>query len=156
MPEPDLDILMPRGRIFTTEGLTIRQGEARKCHSNVSGLWWESQGRIRIVTGYCLSEERTWFQHRWGLDAGRIVETTFVGDRYYGVLLEEPETFIFAVRNLTDLFRLAQDPRRVFPEFLRGCQAFATMHERGIGGTHERGPDNAVEVAGKSGKTGPP
>src|SRR4051812_39440274 len=61
-PEPSLDELLASGRLFCTEGLSLRFIEDHRCHGNVATLWYESNGDIGIATGYSLSEGM-WVPH---------------------------------------------------------------------------------------------
>src|SRR5579884_3581908 len=71
--EPDLDIILMRGRFFGATQVTI-PGKPSACHSNVASL---SPAEYRIVTGWALSDDGLWRQHTWALDAADcVVETT--------------------------------------------------------------------------------
>jgi hypothetical protein len=99
-PDPQLAELLKRGRSFPLEGLRRQVEEEHRCHSNTSRLWYESHGGIKIATGYALAEEGFWHQHTWGLDDGRVVETTSPRrERYFGVELTLAESVRFAMSN---------------------------------------------------------
>jgi hypothetical protein len=97
--EPHLDQLIETGRVFPRSRLRRRFIADSECHGNTAQLWYSSKGRIRIATGYALCDSGLWMPHSWGVEDGRIVETT--SSRwaiYFGVELtgEEALKFVFA------------------------------------------------------------
>jgi hypothetical protein len=101
-PEEHLDALLDGGRSYPRSRHRRRFIEDGMCHSNTAFLWYKSAARIRIVTGYALSDDGLWFQHSWGVDGGRIVETTS-GElfHYFGIELAGEEGLGFFFANAT-------------------------------------------------------
>ena len=60
VPDPDLPALLSRGRTFPTEGVRRRRLARNQCHRNVATLWCNAPGRVRIATGYALSDDGLW------------------------------------------------------------------------------------------------
>src|SRR4051794_5980248 len=128
-PEPDLDNLLARGRSFPTRRLRRRFIEDHRCHQSTALLWFESEGRIGIVTGYALAGDDIWAPHSWGVEDGTVVETTRVRRQcYFGVALTDSEALRFAVSNLPPeiVARIESDategrwPLPIIREFLAG------------------------------------
>jgi hypothetical protein len=99
-PEPHLEPLLERGRLHPKRCLRRRFIADSQCHANASSLWYESEGRIRVGRGYAISERGLWFQHSWGVEDGRIIETTSTRwVRYFGFGLTDSEAWKFALGN---------------------------------------------------------
>ena len=99
--EPDLEILINRGKSWPTRGLRLWVGEPSACHANTADLWekWHTKG-FRIVTGWGLTHnDQLWRQHSWGW-LGRIIETTLRRDKYFGTMLTPAESQHFLNGNL--------------------------------------------------------
>jgi len=93
-PEPDIVLILEHGSLFNTDGLRmqtgglhVERGDPHLPDENTARLWWQSQGRIRFGSGYALLESGLWVKHWWGLEVGRIVETTVRFQLYFGVVL---------------------------------------------------------------------
>lgn len=93
--EFDTDNILSRGRLFSTAGLRMKLGRASRCHQNVATLY--AKGKLKICTGYALSDDGLWRQHSWGLDRGTIVETTEVRVLYFGYELNDYESILFCL-----------------------------------------------------------
>jgi len=99
-PEPHLTELLARGQVFTTHRLLRRPIEVCRCHGNSALIWHLSQGRTKIVRGYVLCDDGLWRQHSWGLENGRVIETTPVRRvRYVGFEMTHSEAVRFAFQN---------------------------------------------------------
>ena len=106
------------------------KGETHLCHANSASLWYESRGRIRVATGYCRSGD-VWLTHSWGMENGRIVETTCFSELYFGIILDELETLRCAFGELPGLVeRIKQDMNQgtIFPEVLETCTKVTLLH----------------------------
>jgi hypothetical protein len=87
----------------------VRRGWRNQCHRNVALEHLASHRRLKVATGYYLSRrDGCWRQHSWLWDGemGRIVETTVPASRFFGVVLDETETFLFVTDQLSELFRV--------------------------------------------------
>jgi len=121
-PDGDTQIAKVLERGLLHEGKMVRLlGEANQCHANASELWIRSNGDAFLCTGYALTEKQWWLQHSWCVVTdethGRLLlETTdpqWV--KYFGVVLDEEESFVFAMANIKPMERLqevfAESPR---------------------------------------------
>src|SRR5579859_3463389 len=103
MPEPHLDILLERGRVFSPAGSKKIRGIQHKCHQNVALHYARHHiagcRSCEIVSGYAL-HDGVWIQHSWAWDGARVIETTFVPDTYFGVVLTPQEAQIFIFSNV--------------------------------------------------------
>ena len=97
--EPHLGALLERGRVIPAGGSRLQRMQRSRCHSNAAELWQESGGCIRIGTGYALSDDGLWRRHSWGLERGRVVETTVEHELYFGVELDVEGSRVFGVCN---------------------------------------------------------
>jgi hypothetical protein len=129
-PEPHLEALLQRGSPFPLQGLRRRFMADSECHRNAASLWYESKGLTRIATGYALSTHLggVWLPHSWGLEGGRIVETTSGRMAcYYGVELagEEALKFMFANASPDLMERFGRDlaTGALFPELVETARA---------------------------------
>lgn len=95
VPDPDIDLIESKGQDFTTTGRKFKKGERNQCHTNTSKLYAKKQVDT-IVTGYALSKDGGWRQHTWGLQKGKVVETTYDFLAYHGVRLTKAEAKDFA------------------------------------------------------------
>lgn len=97
-PEPHLEALLDGGRLFPVAGRRRRFLADSECHVNSAKLWCESQGGVGIATGYGQLASGLWLPHSWGVERGRIVETTSgPWRRYFGVLLDDREALRFTI-----------------------------------------------------------
>jgi len=88
--EPDLEMLLARG--IVTEGKTVlKKMTPCHCHANVATLWSRFEPKVKIVTGWGLSEDGIWRQHTWALRGTTILETTEARTKYFGVILTPEE-----------------------------------------------------------------
>ena len=100
-PEPHLEALLDGGRLFPRAGRRRRLLGDSECHVNSATLWYESRGGVSIATGYGQQGDGLWLPHSWGVERGRILETTSGSWRsYFGVLLDEREALSFAFSEL--------------------------------------------------------
>ena len=99
VPDLDLPALLSRGRDFPTEGVRRRRLERNQCHRNVATLWCNAPGRVRIATGYALSDDGLWRQHSWAVKGGRVIETTERRTAYHGITLTLEEALAFTMSN---------------------------------------------------------
>ena len=97
MGEPDLDKLLSRGRLFENK-VILHEMQPNNCHANIARLW-DRNKRIKIVTGWALSDDGLWRQHSWGLKIPRLIETTEKRIKYFGVILNEMESITFHYNN---------------------------------------------------------
>lgn len=97
----DIEIynLLKSGTVSTPQisKILIRKGTPSKCHRNCCDMY-ERDISLRIVTGFCLSDN-TWYEHSWLLNkSNSLIETTIKRDIYFGYILsrgEETDNFLF-------------------------------------------------------------
>jgi hypothetical protein len=144
-PEPHLEELLTRGREFAVDRLRMRRGERHRCHANATRFWYESGGSIAIATGYAY-DGGLWFQHSWGLDGDRVIETTHRSVRYFGVELTTGESLSFLFANDPDLIeKMVRDLKegKVSPSLVLEMIAIAEA-------TQASPPRNDVDCGGTS------
>jgi hypothetical protein len=96
--DQDAGTIAKHGDSFPIAGRKVAMMDASRCHWNVSKLF--TKGKIdSICTGYALAADKGWRQHTWGLKNGKIVETTYKYQAYFGVELSEEGSAIFAEEN---------------------------------------------------------
>ena len=113
-PESDPQIAKVLERGCLQEGRQVRRlGQPHQCHANASELWLRSHGELSLCTGYALADQRSWLQHSWCLAVSEhgdpvILETTDPDwGNYYGIVLDEEESCVFAMENIKPRERLA-------------------------------------------------
>jgi len=94
--EEDLKIILERGQVWYGDNVAFKKGEKSQCHNNSAYLWDVNREKVRIATGYALSEDDgIWRQHSWAIwnkpRKNKVVETTNPRVLYYGVVLTEEE-----------------------------------------------------------------
>src|ERR1051326_1786005 len=103
--EPNILELLKKGGIFEFKSKQVK-GIPCRCHQNVSGRYLKNQksgkGKLRIATGYALSDDELWRQHSWLVFGSQILETTIPRLKYFGVVLNKEQTKSFVKGNLPD------------------------------------------------------
>jgi len=95
-PDPMIGMLGEQATLVVPAEVVHRTGEQSECHANVAALW-RSGEVVAIGTGYALSRDSLWREHSWGWDeSGRLVETTELRERYFGVRLQSEGAERFA------------------------------------------------------------
>jgi hypothetical protein len=114
-PDGDTHIAKVLERGHLEEGRLVRLlGEPNQCHANASALWLKTNGEASLCTGYALTVGQSWLQHSWCVatdeDHERVILETTDPDwtRYFGVVLDEEESFVFAIANIKPKERLKQ------------------------------------------------
>lgn len=121
-PDSDTEIAKVLERGCLHEGWLVRLlGEPNQCHANASELWLKSDGEASLCTGYALTDKQLWLQHSWCVatdeDHGKLILETTDPDwvKYFGVVLDEEESFAFVMANIKPKERLkevfAESPR---------------------------------------------
>lgn len=101
-PEMPIDIILKKGRLFSTTGRKRVNGLPWQCNQNVA-LSFLSQahfghpGAIHIVIGYGL-HNGAWWAHSWLWDGRRVLETCVKHNVYFGVLLGDAEASSFVLQ----------------------------------------------------------
>jgi hypothetical protein len=90
-PEPDLENILSRGVSFPGEAAVLQPGVPSQAHQHVARLWKAGAGRIRIATGWALSNDGLCRQHSWGVNDQTPIETTERRRIYFGYILSESE-----------------------------------------------------------------
>jgi hypothetical protein len=86
-PDPMIRVFLDDGKGLEQPTVVTVTGDENECHVNAANLWRSGQSTA-IGTGYALSDD-LWREHSWGWDVdGRLIETTKVRDRYFGIRLE--------------------------------------------------------------------
>ena len=96
--ENDLTKLMERGSRLDLD-VELKLMRRSGCHENSAILWRENRRDNKICTGWGLSDDGLWRQHTWVINNGKIIETTEVRIKYFGVILSEGEAERFAISN---------------------------------------------------------
>ena len=100
MHEPELKLLLARGEVFD-EPAELVPGELNRCHANAARLWDGQRDALSIATGQALGDDGLWRQHSWVIrkhpaaGQARILETTIIPIKYFGVLLDDRESVGF-------------------------------------------------------------
>jgi hypothetical protein len=96
----EINSMLTKGKIYSTENLNrYKKGMyPNRCHSN-SAFLSEVKKSYRVVTGYALSKDGTWYQHSWLTNGKNIIETTYIFDVYYGYELKGLELDNFILDN---------------------------------------------------------
>jgi len=107
--ESDLDAIITRGYIQAGWSLRMMRGRACQCHANSAELYDNNRPRLKLVTGYAMSDDGIWRQHTWLVDTQhvvhrrrkqfRIIETTTPRRRYFGFQLNDDEAEDFVSAN---------------------------------------------------------
>ncbi len=86
MEEPDLDLLLQDGKLFSISGVRMMRGVPNHCHINVLAMCDYDAG-IVVCTGYGLDDDERWRQHSWLFDrtSCTIIETTYKFEKYFGI-----------------------------------------------------------------------
>ena len=114
-PDGDAQIAKVLERGHLHEGRLVRLlGEPNQCHANASALWLKTDGEALLCTGYSLTDKQLWLQHSWCVatteDHEQVILETTDSDwaRYFGAVLDEEESFVFAIANIKPKERLRQ------------------------------------------------
>lgn len=100
--QPDIEEYFTRGK--KSHGKSkLKLGLPSQCHHNSSLLWIKSKEKIKICTGFALSDDGVWRVHSWGLENNTIIETTEKRLLYYGYVLSRIESAFFSQANGVDL-----------------------------------------------------
>lgn len=100
--QPDIEEYFTRGKKSSGKSV-LRMGLPCQCHYNSSLLWLKSKEKIKICTGFALSNDGVWRVHSWGLEKNKIIETTEKRLLYYGYILSRIESAFFVQINGVDL-----------------------------------------------------
>lgn len=99
----DFRALLEQGTLSYGDNHRLIKGQPSSCHSNSAKLYDENPDRLRIATGYALSEDGCWRQHSWLVDKDndeQIIETTVPRVAYYGIVLDKEQCEMFVDDNL--------------------------------------------------------
>ena len=114
-PDGDTQIAKVLERGCLHEGRLVRLlGQPNQCHANASELWLKTDGEALLCTGYSLTGKQLWLQHSWCVvtdeDHEQVILETTDPDwtKYFGVVLDEEESFAFAIANIKPKERLKQ------------------------------------------------
>ena len=105
MPEPHLDELLSRGKVFPKHFRFLStRGPANECHQPTARKYERMPEYYQIATGYALSKDGLWRQHSWiccrNPSRGAPYEPTPIKrECYYGFLLSDEEATEFVQSN---------------------------------------------------------
>ena len=98
--EPDIHPIVNRGQFFRGYNARMMKGDPCRCHSNSAAMWDANRNKVRIVTGYALTDDGMWCQHTWCIDKDdKPIETTEKRLLYYGFILNDDEAQKFLDEN---------------------------------------------------------
>jgi hypothetical protein len=114
LPEPHLDLILERGRVFAPAGRKRLRRELHRCHQHAALFYAEHHaldhgGTREIVTGYGLYENGIWAQHSWLWDGARVIETNTSPRLYFGVVLNPFEASVFVFNQVIIRLHGAKD-----------------------------------------------
>jgi len=91
--------LLSAGKLWNQPVLFEKGYSPGRCHANIADMYLHKRRvGLKIVTGYALADEGVWYEHSWGIEDGKLVETT--GNRYsmyfgYRLTKKEADDFCF-------------------------------------------------------------
>lgn len=98
--DEDLEKTVSRGQFWMGSSAMMQKGLPSQCHMNSARLYMANKDKIRICTGYALSDDGIWRMHSWGIwtkpRSNKIVETTVKRVLYYGFVMTPEECEEFA------------------------------------------------------------
>jgi len=106
----DLERVFALGQLLAGDNAIRKPGKPCHCHYNAARLWEQGQATdaaepargCTLATGYALSDDQLWRSHSFCVAAdGRVLETTTLRHRYFGVLLNLDEAAAFLKRELS-------------------------------------------------------
>ncbi len=97
--DPHLEEIVVNGKLMTGP-VSFGPDEPSQCDLNVTKLWVHDKARFRVCTGCALYSDGLWRPHSWASDGTRLIETTELRDRYYGVVLSQADAQDFALASL--------------------------------------------------------
>jgi hypothetical protein len=97
--DEDVYRLVRRGQLWSGRGALKMPGAPSQCHANAANLWDANRDTVILATGYALSRDGMWRQHSFGLNAGRVVETTEPRVAYFGFAMTPQESERFHDEN---------------------------------------------------------
>lgn len=97
--EEDLDKVLSRGKVFSPKKVRLKKMRPCRCHGN-AGVFWKNYSdvngfdNIKIVCGWCLSDDGIWRQHSFLYQPidNVIIETTVKRVVYFGFALDLDES----------------------------------------------------------------
>lgn len=103
--EEDIIPIMERGQFWYGDEAHMEIGRPSQCHRNSAELYDNNldnpKVKLKIATGYALSDDGLWRQHTWLVQAlprkDVIIETTSERVAYFGFVMtaEEAERFVY-------------------------------------------------------------
>lgn len=91
--DEDLPKILSRGRTWPSARSIMKEGEPCRCHQNSAFLWSNNRRKLKVVTGWALSDDGLWRQHTWCWwpKQRKVVETTVSRVAYFGFEMTTPE-----------------------------------------------------------------
>lgn len=99
--EDDLDLIIKDSQFWYGQNVIFKKGMPSRCHQNIACYFLDNPEKIKICTGYALSEDGMWRQHTWGLRTYKtkedvIIESTVPRVAYYGTVLSTDDAHQFS------------------------------------------------------------
>lgn len=101
--EEDIDDILEYGQFWIGYSAKKMIGAPSQCHRNTCELWELNKDKMKICTGYALSDDGMWRQHSWGIvktpRSIKIIETTKERVAYYGFIMTDEQAKEFTYWN---------------------------------------------------------
>lgn len=99
--EDDLDLILHDSQFWYGDHAIFKKGIPSRCHQNIACYFLNNPEKMKICTGYALSDDGMWRQHTWGLRTYKtkddvIIESTVPRVAYYGTVLSTEDAHKFA------------------------------------------------------------
>ena len=101
--DEDIVPILQHGQFWMGHGAIMKRGRPCRCHANSAALWRANKDKVRICTGYALSDDGLWRQHSWCIwkkaRSTKIIETTEPRILYYGFVMDDEQEMRFSREN---------------------------------------------------------
>lgn len=100
--DPDLKIILERGKLAVKPKIRSCKGEPSKCHRNAAAQYSSDPKKYKIVTGYRMfADDGVWTSHSWVVDKEKVIYEKVFEDKavaYYGTELtkQEAKEFVYS------------------------------------------------------------
>lgn len=97
-------LILDHGLQFDPTEIVVVEGQEQRCMENCTAYYWLHRPAVRVATGYAYhSIFRRWCRHGWLMDGKRLIETTFVRNFYFGVVLDDRRALDFMLNGLMSM-----------------------------------------------------
>lgn len=101
----DHDEILSRGIALNGGATAFPYAPPSSCHATAAVFWVHDPGRVKIMTGYALSDDGCWRRHSWARSGELVLEPTVMREKYFGYELNRDETIRFVVGELWARYR---------------------------------------------------